>query len=133
MTTYTFTHYAECELEGKTHDQLHKLELVDRLLSMPKYDHLEPWALEALAVDRLTRMIDGHGEPETHKPTPLKVFQPAAPVYRPVRTVRKRYPAKVWCSVNQTMIHLGVYESSEDRDTAIMEAKHRRTMGLPIK
>jgi len=133
MTCHTFIHYSDHELEGKTHDQLHKLELIDRLLSIPKYDHLEPWALEALPLERLTRMLEGRNEPETRKPTPSKIFQPAAPTHRLPRVIRKRYPAKVWCSVNNVTVHLGVYDTPEDRDAAITDAKHRRTMGLPIK
>lgn len=49
------------------------------------------------------------------------------------RSLARRYRAVVWDRSLQISVHVGVYDTPEDRDKAKREAEQRQDMGLPIR
>ena len=125
---HSFTHYDEHELRGKTFEQLNHLMYVDRVLSDPRHNLIDPMDLEGMSDDELRAMLVDS--------TPVRVAPvTSAPAVKPLRVridpTIPRYRAAVWA--NGQSLHLGYYYTEELRDQAVSEAKARRDIGLPVR
>lgn len=137
---HSFRFYRSEELEDKTLEELDHLALVDQLLAVPAYDDIDPRDLEAMRTDDLRELL-GRVRPARPKGVradlpdwaQLATAKPPKRDYSPPPRKGKRYRALVWDPEQCTMVHIGVFDTEQARDAAVLEAKGRRALGLPLK
>lgn len=134
---HTFAHYDEHELHGKTFEQMNHLMYVDRVLSDPRHNLIDPMDLECMTDEQLRDMLGADVE-VVKKPKPAKLPNPypsAPPPERPRYTAPRtisplRYKATVW--EKGRSVSLGWFMTESVRDEVVAEAKRLRSIGLPV-